>query len=484
MSDTSNKITFTPSQQDAFDKIIAFVEDPKSRVFILNGYAGTGKTTITKQVIKRLDKLKKSYNLCASTGRAAKILSDLSGSMASTVHSLIYKYSDFNRDLETEIKLAQNKQTGGELYLVFSFEPRPENEQGSIYIIDEASMVSDIATSSISQAKFGSGRLLSDLMKFDPQGKFIFIGDNCQLPPVGQPISPALTPQSFKEVFGITPQSASLTEIMRQSDGNDIIEQSAIIRQEYHRAPSQPYTLPNNRNDWHYLYWRNCENIKVLPNQQWLINQYVSKIRNYDYNKTTLITRTNPQCQKLALAVRKKLGFSGTVNVNDLLLVTQNNLVSGLMNGDLVRVKEIGGTTSMAGLQFINVTVENIANGNEFQQYMIADVINGFATNLTPEQQHSLFVNFAIRMRDQKLTQHDERFKENMKTDPYLNALRCVYGYALTCHKAQGGEWEEVYLDMPRNITLNPVKSNYQWIYTSMTRAKKYLYVANDFFIR
>ena len=480
-----NAITLTPSQQNAFDKIIAFIEDEDAKVFILTGYAGTGKTTITKQVIKQFDEKELSYTLCASTGRAAKILTDLSGRTASTVHSLIYKYLDFNKNIDEEINLAQKQQTtNNPLYLIFSFKPKPENVQGDIYIIDEASMIGDAKQEETSQVVFGSGQLLSDLIKYDPKGKFIFIGDDCQLPPVGQSLSPALTAQYFEQVFNIIPQSARLTDIMRQRDGNDIVQAAAIIRQEYENAPAEnPFPLSLKKN-WKFIYWRNYNNIKIVANERIMLTQYIDKIKTLGYEKTTLIASSNKKCMELASIVRSALGFHSIVNVGDLLLVTQNNLISGLMNGDLVRVKSVGTSSYCATLHFIKVRVENISNGKEYNQLMIADILNNFAVNLTNDQQKALFVDYAIRMGKKGHKQHSEEFKKGMYTDEYLNALRCVYGYALTCHKSQGGEWDDVFLAPARNITLNPVKANYQWIYTAMTRAKKYLYIANDFFIK
>jgi ATP-dependent exoDNAse (exonuclease V) alpha subunit len=481
----AENIILTPSQQSAFDKITKFVQDKNQKVFILTGYAGTGKTTITKQVIKYLDEKKRLYELCASTGRAAKILSDMSGRETTTIHSLIYKYLDFDKDLDEEISLANKKQSSDKpLYLIFGFEARPKESQGGIYIIDESSMIGDVRQDTTTQAVFGSGRLLSDLMQYDPQGKFIFIGDDCQLPPVTQRVSPALSADYFKDAFNITPQTARLTEIMRQRNGNDIVQAAAVIRREYENAPAENIDGQPTKNNWKFLYWRNSNNIKIVANSKLLLQKYIETIKESNYSKATLITNSNANCMKLSNAIRSALGLHSIICVGDLLLVTQNNLISGLMNGDLVKVKSIGASSYCATLHFVQVRVENVSTGAEYSQLMIADILNNHTVNLTSEQQKSLFIDFAIRMRKKGYKQHSNEFKTAMYEDEYLNALRCVYGYALTCHKAQGGEWDEVFLSPARNITLNPVKANYQWIYTAMTRAKKYLYVADDFFIK
>lgn len=482
--ENKQQITLTESQQKALDQLKDFVFKSKDRVFILKGYAGTGKTTITKKLIDELAKKERSYKLCASTGRAAKILSDISAEPATTIHSLLYTYKDFNEDLD---KIVEERDKGvehdGQLFLVFAVNTPPANAKGTVYVIDESSMIGDVAENDITQAVFGSGRLLSDLINFDINGKFIFIGDGCQLPPIVQPFSPALSEDYFARNFGFRPQSAELTEIMRQRGGNDIIEKSAEIRKAYHEAPETHFQMPGGRNVWKKLNWLGCDNIKILPDQNSLLCEYAERISGFDYDKATYITSSNSKCLKISQMLRRKLGFIADIEVNDLLLVTQNNLISGLVNGDLVKVIGVGGQLRRAGLTFVNVEVRNLSNGRAYSQYLILDILYGYKINLDQVQQKELYIDFAKRMRDKGIRQKSDAFRKAMLEDPFLNALRCVYGYALTCHKAQGGEWDEVFLEPARNIMLNPVKENYQWLYTSMTRAKKYLYLAQDFYI-
>jgi ATP-dependent exoDNAse (exonuclease V) alpha subunit len=185
------------------------------------------------------------------------------------------------------------------------------------------------------------------------------------------------------------------------------------------------------------------------------------------------------------MIIRKKLGFTiGHVQKDDLLMVIQNNLLSGLMNGDMVKVIEVEEyTEDKASLTFRRITVEELFTHRIVSQLMIEDTVNQNVLNLTSNQQKALFVDFARRMKKAHIKQHSREFKQALYTDPYLNALRCSYGYAITCHKAQGGEWEDVYVDMPRNITLNPTKAIYQWMYTAMTRSSKHLHLIDDFYI-
>lgn len=188
---------------------------------------------------------------------------------------------------------------------------------------------------------------------------------------------------------------------------------------------------------------------------------------------------------ELTQIIRPALGFhSSRIEIGDLLLVTQNNYISGLMNGDMVKVKEIGKRIERACLTFVYVEVEELFTGKAYSQLMIEDIVYGSMINLTQTQQKELFIDFFIRMKEKGISQKSEAFKKAMLTDPYLNALRVVFGYVLTCHKAQGGEWEDVYLDIPRRISREPKAATYQWLYTAMTRARDTLHIVDDFYVQ
>ena len=200
-----NKIALTKSQTIVFNKILSFIES-KDRVFVLKGYAGTGKTTLMRFLIDKLIKQKKHFKLLASTGRAAKVLSDITkqATDATTIHSMIYSFSGLNQDL-SKVDTTKEEPIGP---LFIMFEPTkldPNTLPETIYIIDEASMVSDIEEKDITQAKFGSGRLLKELLDYDTRqrSKYIFVGDPCQLPPIWETFSPALMPEYFQKTFRI-----------------------------------------------------------------------------------------------------------------------------------------------------------------------------------------------------------------------------------------------------------------------------------------
>lgn len=471
-----NAIELTCHQQQAFDKMLDFVRNSGSRVFILRGYAGTGKTTMVKLLIDELNARNIRFRLLASTGRAAKILNDKTSNETSTIHGLIYKFKDLNSNLE---EIVNNRDvTGvdskGQLFLNFDLVPAITQES-FCYIIDESSMISDCEDKLITQAKFGSGRLLKDLLEYNTNGKFIFIGDPCQLPPVTQSISPALSAEYLKEEFSIIAQEFELTEIMRQAEDNDIALSSKRMRNLYHNP--QPFK-------WAKFPLKGYRNIHIVSSQAKLIQMYVDDVKDNGFAAASLLCFSNAQSNTLTSIIRPHFGkHTNQLQPGDLLLVTQNNLISGLLNGDIVIIRECMIRETRAGLTFLKVSVKELSSERVYEQFLIEEILYNNMTNLTQEQQRELFIDFYIRMKEIGIKQDDPRFEDSMRKDPYLNALRAVYGYALTCHKAQGGEWDRVYLDIPRNLPSVKKPYVYQWMYTAMTRASKDLYIIDDFWV-
>lgn len=178
------------------------------------------------------------------------------------------------------------------------------------------------------------------------------------------------------------------------------------------------------------------------------------------------------------------MGICGSmVTKGDLLLVTQNNYISGLMNGDMIVVESVSMKERRAGLTFLNVSVKELFTGKVYNQLLIAEILYGQQTNISQSQQKELFVDFYYRMKDKGIKQSSKAFNDAMLKDDYLNAIRAVYGYALTCHKAQGGEWNRVYMDVPRNLPYMEKPYVYQWMYTAMTRASHDLYMVRDYWV-
>ena len=474
--DKQNKVNLSKDQEKVFSRLLDFIESKTQKVFILCGYAGTGKTTMMRHLIDELRKRNEMFSLHASTGRAAKILSNITGVNATTVHSLLYKFSDFNQNLdevEKDVKMEKN----GQLLLTFEMSVATSREKNvtKFYIVDEASMISDIEDVNPSQAVFGSGRLLHDLLSYDCFGKFIFVGDIAQLPPVKSSFSPALSVEYINNTYHVNTVYAELTKIMRQGDDNDLIKSASKIRQMFVHPPLTK---------WGKFPMRNYSHIKLRSSQVELLNDYIEDIRRNGYRQATMIARSNSQCSILTRTIRPSLGFASPyLCVGDLLMITQNNLISGLMNGDMVKVVQIGSRVQKAGLTFLQVEVEELFTNLRYSQLLIEEIVYGLQTNLMQSQQQRLFLDFYYRMKDKGIAQSTKSFKDQMMKDEYLNALRAVYGYVLTCHKAQGGEWENVYLDIPRNTAFNPNANTYQWLYTAMTRASDTLHIVNDFYI-
>ena len=213
-----------------------------------------------------------------------------------------------------------------------------------------------------------------------------------------------------------------------------------------------------------------------------MINKYIDLIKD-DYSKATFISYSNSKCNSLNNLIRQSLGKRSKVEVGDLLLVTQNNS-SGLLNGDMVVVEQIKPEHyKVANITFLMVEVRELVTGKIYSLLMIETLLYSGTINLTQAQQKVLFIDFYKRMKEKGIGQKHPMFKVALSNDPYLNALRAVYGYAITCHKAQGGEWDDVFVNFRRNITLEAEASAYQWVYTALTRAKERAHVVDDFFI-
>ncbi len=483
MNKTDN-IVLNECQKDAFKKICSFINGKSAKVFILKGFAGTGKTTIIRTVVNYMEKRSINYSLMASTGRAAKILSNISGCDAKTVHNEIYGYSRLNVDTDKIKETEEEKFIEGlQLKIIFDLKEPPFDVD--VYIVDEASMISDAPEKDAAQSCFGSGKLLTDLMMYNSDAKFIFVGDPCQLPPISGELSPALSTDYLAEHFGAESEEFTLTEIMRQEEDNDLIDVASRVRFLWEDAPIDERIYGDLRK-WERLPFRGNYNLKLLSSTEELATRYIRDIKGNHYSNAVFICKNNANCYSYNVKFREMLGFRGGVKVGELLLVIQNNQISGLRNGDMVIIKSISPLTEeRAGLVFREIEVEDIYTGRIIKQLMIESLLYQPNVNLNSEQQTRLFVDFIIRMKKKGISdkKNNIKFQEMMSHDLYLNALRLSFGYALTCHKSQGGEWKNVYACFPRNIMLNPTKQKYQWVYTAMTRAREKFFVVDDIYI-
>jgi ATP-dependent exoDNAse (exonuclease V) alpha subunit len=394
-----------------------------------------------------------------------------------------------------------------------------------IYIVDEASMVGDIENPSISAAKFGDGNLLQDLFDFDNDGKFIFVGDPCQLPPVNQKNSPALNAGHLQEKYHKKVVVTGLNTIHRQTGSdNDILLAATRIREMWQNFHPVVTFHPKwgNQEQFIEIPLRTYNRIKLLDSETDLLLNYVNliKIKGYDY--TTMICHKNKDCNNTGTVVRQLLhGNCSHLIEGDLLLITKNNYLVDLVNGDLVIVKKIHSETrevknitikskilgmKSISISFVKVDVlplhtRNLLNSNNeekcvtnegcFSLFLIENTILQKKLNLDPEENSALMKDFIIRM-DQKgikaprkinNSSHNDIFFDALLHDPYMNALQATYGYALTCHKAQGGEWDEVFINLSNSVYSMRGKNLLQWTYTAITRAKEKLHIIDNWLI-
>jgi ATP-dependent exoDNAse (exonuclease V) alpha subunit len=466
-----------PQQEKAFRLVTEFIKDSKIKIFILKGYAGTGKTTLMSGLIKYLNENEIKFSLLATTGRAAKILSNKTKTPANTIHSHIYVFNELSDDLEKISSLQDNLAVDdkGQISLVFGLRSFNSTDE-KVYIIDESSMVSNIVDKSSSFAEFGSGDLLNDILNFDTNGKYIFVGDPCQLPPINQETSPALSKEYIESKYGFKTSSFELTEIVRQEKSNGIIEASNKLRAVHASNPSVK---------WANLALKGYNNIKLYSSHINLLNQYIELLKKSGFNEATMICQTNKHCTELNKIIRNNIyGNVDRIVEGDLLMVTQNNYVSALVNGDQAIVKKIGQQEYRCGLSFLQVEVEELVSQKTYSLLLLEDILYSTGTNLNNKQHKDLMIDFFKRMQRKGIGQKDKKFQENMLSDPYLNALKAVFGYAITCHKSQGGEWEEVFLYLDNKIHGIPKPGIYQWWYTAVTRAKNNLHIIDDWFIK
>jgi ATP-dependent exoDNAse (exonuclease V) alpha subunit len=465
-----------PQQDKAFSLLTEFVNSTKKKIFILKGYAGTGKTTLMSGLIKYLNGKEIKYSLLATTGRAAKILSNKTKTAANTIHSHIYFFNELNDDLEKMSNVQDDLAVDdkGQISLVFGLRTFNSTDE-KIYIIDESSMISNTVDKSSSFAEFGSGDLLNDILQYDKKGKFIFVGDPCQLPPINQATSPALSKEYIESKYGFDVSSFELTEIVRQKKTNGIIEASNKIRAAYALNPPVK---------WANLPLKGHSNIHLHSSHVNLLNQYIDHLKKNGFKEATMICQTNKHCAEINKIIRNNLyGNVNRVVEGDLLMVTQNNYVSSLVNGDQVTVKKIGKQEYRCGLSFLQVEVEELVSKKSYSVLLIENILYSVGTNLNNKQHKDLMIDYFQRMQKKGIKQKDKKFKENMLTDAYLNALKAVFGNAITCHKSQGGEWEEVFLYLDNKIHGLPKPGIYQWWYTAITRAKNNLHIVDDWFI-
>lgn len=477
----TERITPTADQLKAFQVIDTFFRSDK-RCFLLKGYAGTGKTTITKIIADYVNFLKQVPVLLAPTGRAAQILNEKTGHPSSTIHRGIYNLKFLD---EVEIKSNEKRQFKFRFNLLTE---KPNITQ--IYLIDEASMISD-KRSEQDFFVFGSGVLLQDILHFVApknkarQDKIIFIGDPAQLPPVSDPVSGALSKQYLKEKYDLECDEFELTQVVRQAEESGILATANYLR---NRLDSDKITSQ-------FAIGSAYPDVEIL-NSEVIAAQYKKLNPNLELNHTAVINFSNKNALHYNLKVRQEFFSNSTqIQAGDLLMINQNNYNYDvpLYNGTMVKVLHVDpipiqkrnirsydqtGKECNVTLKFRSIRIETEIEDGRIQLscLILEDFLYSELPQLKYEEHIALYIDFKIRHPHLKPKTDD--FREAIQSDPYFNALRVKYGYAITCHKAQGGEWESAIVNLDLSLGRQSDAFN-RWLYTAVTRAQKMLYLFN-----
>ena len=460
----------TQQQNRVFERIKAFMDSDAS-VFILRGYAGTGKTTMVKVIVDYLAQ-SRDVKLMAPTGRAARVLAAKTGREAVTIHKAIY---------EKACVVSKNVKDIAESEFKFVFPVHKNEKEGNVVaIVDEASMV---CSRKIEHELFvfGTDNLMEDLLSFvrpDFGGKVIFVGDPAQLPPVGEPVSNALRAEYF-EMWKLEVMEEELTEVLRQKGDSIILKNAMMIRDLLKKEKRNCLVFEEKENE-----------VETVPSGDFL-NKYLDYRKQSSRQDSVVICYSNKAASKYNRDIRTSLyGEDVPLRVNDILLITQNNYRLGRMNGEFVPVLDIGARTQQSApvyaqvgserkrivvtINFVQVTVPD-GNNVPMQCMLIEDLLTSDKATISIDENRALYINFC--MRNPHLKQGTEEFAEKLMSDEFYNAIRAKYGYAVTGHKCQGGEWGKVFVDYTDRTGLSD--DCLRWAYTATTRAQKTLYVTN-----
>jgi len=464
-------IILNRDQQEALQALKRFVEHPAADTFVLKGYAGTGKTFLMQHFAGWLRDNNYDFSLLASTGRAATVLRGKTGFDASTVHGELYRFSRVDGD-EEDLPHDAPADHFGQMLLQFAL--RPPDEGKRIYIIDEASMLASELSPEEGVVSFGSGQLLPDFFAAAGNNKIIFVGDPGQLPPVGQAFSPALD-MDWLASEQRTAISMTLEKIERNDAGNDILVLASNVRNLVPRPDIKFPRLPA----------RHLNNVLLHDSDHELFEAYLDNYNRKGPAGALAVARSNKMVADINRNMRKELFGEADLPLKegDILMVVQNNHAVPLTNGDFVEVTNLGEMELHVHLRFQRIHVKALLSGKEHEMLIALDVLYGNESNLTRDQSRMLMIDFSRRMRQKKIRVNSEIYKQRMMKDKVLNCLKAKFGYAVTCHKAQGGEWDDVYLFLNNKMYGMPQAELFRWWYTAVTRAKKRLHLTNGWWL-
>ena len=451
------EFSFTEEQRKITQHLSDYILSISTRnIFLLKGYAGTGKTSLISALVNSLSSVNKKPSLLAPTGRAAKVLSKYSKKNASTIHRKIY-WINSNKNGNTYIKLKENTHTN------------------TIFVVDEASMIPES-----SDKGFGNRSLLDDLIQYVYDGigcKLILIGDTAQLPPVNLEISPALNEDFLYQNYSKEILSFSLSEVVRQEKSSTILLNATSLRKQ---ITDQHFNLPN-----------------------FIVNEDVIRIESGDelqerlednYNKsgltnTIVLCRSNKRANIYNQQIRSRIRYlEEEISTGDLLMVVRNNYFwlgdknksELIANGDIIEVLSVNKINNKYGFKFAHITIRlvDFSEQKELDVLVMLDTIKLETSSLPYEEYQKLYQEIS---KEYKGADAKKKIKENK----YLNALQVKFSYSITCHKSQGGQWENVFVDLGYFKKEMLDLSFLRWLYTAITRASKKLYLINfnsDFF--
>ena len=433
-----------------------------NRCVCLNGYAGTGKTSLVAALVKTMSQLERKCVLLAPTGRAAKVFASYAGHQAFTIHKFIYRQRSLDNDAVFTINFNQLRNT--------------------LFVVDEASMISNDPSGGV----YGTDRLLDDLISFVYSGegcRLILLGDTAQLPPVGQLKSPALQPDVLRG-YGLDVTYITLTQVVRQGEQSGILANATSLRNiiETH---GQGFDVTWNRD------------IDNVPGNE-LIESLAGSYHHAGTDDTIVVCRSNKRAHVYNMGIRNQiLDREEELSHGDIIMIAKNNYywigrnndtphdgeaqapspTTFLANGDIARVVRVRNERELYGFRFADCTmILPDYNDMEITAIVLLDTLHTEAPALSREQQDILYNKVLEDYAD--IPYKRERLKK-LREDPYYNALQIKYAYAVTCHKAQGGQWSEVYIDQGY-ITPDMLTTDYyRWLYTAFTRATKHVHLVN-----
>ena len=445
----------TEGQYDAFKKLELFFESKsdKKNVFVLTGFAGTGKTSTLATIVKVLPKVRLKSVLMAPTGRAAKVMSTYTNRQAFTIHKLIYK------------QVADP--SSGEL----KFKKQKNYASNTLFIVDEGSMLNN-------DISIGNSGLLSDLIDFvfsDKSNCLMIIGDIAQLPPVGLTDSPALNPSYLESMFNLEVSFAELQEVTRQSQDSGILFNATALRA---KLKDKLPAIHFDTKSFQDIYRMSGE--KIEDGLRYAYDKY-------GIENSIIVCRSNKAAVQYNKYIRHQIHFyESEIEVGDKLMVVRNNYfwlgedsaAGFLANGDFTEVRKIISFEEKHGLRYAKLSLSlcDYPSQPSFEALVLLDTLHSNFPALPREESMDLYQK--VRTEHAYLPNKKEQ-KKALDQDPYLNALQVKYAYALTCHKSQGGQWDAVFVDHGFVRDGEEDQGYMRWLYTALTRASKELFLLN-----